>query len=1042
MSDLNEVKPYDEQDGLDSEEDEDDFDEEEDLDEEQDDDRPRKKAKFNPFLDIEADVDEAEDDESDQDGDDLDFIDKEDDVLPSAEEILARRPHIDLDRRRKEEEDISAEELSRRLDARHKRRAATRFRGDSSNLPQAALLPTVNGPKLFMVKCRPGKERELVFQLMRKYFDKAASGSPLNVLSVFCRDDLKGYVYVEATQPAHVNQALDKMLGVYLTKMTLVPINEMTQTLTIQKKDETASLIEGNWVRVKRGKYSGDLAQIIEIADTGDTIKIKLVPRLDYTVAETAMLDSADKKRRKSASARPPQKLFNIRELPKHLAKNVTKGQRGRWILGSDVYKDGYLEKDVKVAALITTGVSPTLDEITKFTGQESDSIDAATLRSLNEQNQATNGSSESVAIFQQGDHVEVTKGEFTHLHGVIISIDGNTATVQPRIEGLTESLRFPLSDLRKRFTPGDHVKVVNGKHKNETGLVVSIVDNVATLISDMSLKEIHCFVKDLSEVGDVSHSGTSNGPTSALANIGKYDLQDLVVFDNNQFGVIIKIEEGAFQVVDSTNQVRTVRLQQVRAKRDSKRTAATDSQGNPITVGDSVKTNNRTRQGLVLHINRSTIWIHSRDILENAGIYATSTNNISLVGLKAGRTMSPEFAVPASPANNNQRNGYNSFGRGGGRGRGGRDPLIGQTVKVVGGVYKGYLGIVKEVTDAMARVELHTNCKTVNVRRDQLQTKSGAPVSAAFEEPSMYNPLASGSRTPAYMAAGSRTPAWSSSSRTPNPYLGSQTPNPYASDGARTPAWDAGSRTPAYRAASDDAWSASSRTPAYRPAESSSWNAGDDSMTPYRPADTPGFGNDGAWAPTPGASYSAAPTPQTWGTPAIPPTPGAADGRTPAGIAATPGAFSTIATPGPVATPGATSSTMPTASTTDSGRLSNWAVETIEVKIVPSKSNNDSFENGAYDSSIGVITKVGSPTQVTVQLLDSGNEITLPTTYIDPVKPEKKNLVLILGGEHQGESGTLIGVDGTDGIVKLNNAGSDFKIMNMNVLGKVHIQK
>lgn len=41
---------------------------------------------------------------------------------------------------------------------------------------------------------------------------------------------------------------------------------------------------------------------------------------------------------------------------------------------------------------------------------------------------------------------------------------------------------------------------------------------------------------------------------------------------------------------------------------------------------------------------------------------------------------------------------------------------LIGKTVRINQGPYKGYVGIVKDATDTTARVELHTKCQTISV--------------------------------------------------------------------------------------------------------------------------------------------------------------------------------------------------------------------------------------------------------------------------------------------------------------------------------------
>ena len=56
------------------------------------------------------------------------------------------------------------------------------------------------------------------------------------------------------------------------------------------------------------------------------------------------------------------------------------------------------------------------------------------------------------------------------------------------------------------------------------------------------------------------------------------------------------------------------------------------------------------------------------------------------------------------------------------GRGRGGRDTsIIGKTVRIFQGPYKGYIGIVKDATESTARVELHSSCKTISVDRGRL---------------------------------------------------------------------------------------------------------------------------------------------------------------------------------------------------------------------------------------------------------------------------------------------------------------------------------
>lgn len=104
-------------------------------------------------------------------------------------------------------------------------------------------------------------------------------------------------------------------------------------------------------------------------------------------------------------------------------------------------------------------------------------------------------------------------------------------------------------------------------------------------------------------------------------------------------------------------------------------------------------------------------------------------------------------------------------FGRGGGgrgRGRGGgarRDrELIGTTIKITGGPYKGNVGIVKDAIDTTARVELHSTCQTISVDRSHIANVAVLTKDGGF---SSYNrtPAYGGGQTPMYARDGSKTP-------------------------------------------------------------------------------------------------------------------------------------------------------------------------------------------------------------------------------------------------------------------------------------------
>jgi transcription elongation factor SPT5 len=178
-------------------------------------------------------------------------------------------------------------------------------------------------------------------------------------------------------------------------------------------------------------------------------------------------------------------------------------------------YEDGYLMKDFRITALVTKDVNPTLEEITQFAAgaEDSEGIDLSALA-------AGLKSSAKGSVFELGDHVEVFEGEQSGVSGIIRSVINGIATITSTYSTLKgQELEVPVRSLRKRFKSGDHVKVMSGRYKDDTGMVVRVVDDQVTLVSDMSMKEITVFSRDLGEAAPGVSVNTSS----------KYELHDLV---------------------------------------------------------------------------------------------------------------------------------------------------------------------------------------------------------------------------------------------------------------------------------------------------------------------------------------------------------------------------------------------------------------------------------------------------------------------------------------------------------------------------------
>jgi transcription elongation factor SPT5 len=692
--------------------------------------RKRRRERRNQFLDVEAEVDEDED-ENEDDEDELEMKDNfiadthpDDEVdLPAGGDTDDRR-HRELDRRREMEASLDAEKQAEILRKRYaKVRSGRGLGGDSAVVPKRLLLPSVDDPSIWAVRCKEGKEREAVFSIMKRVEERLGTKDELAITSAFERggtqSTMKGFIYVEAQRQSDVMAAMEGLMNVYpRTKMMLVEIKEMPDLLRVTK---TPSLEPGAYVRLRRPpKYAGDLAQVIDVTDTGLELRVRYVPRLDYGLHDDASApgDAYGAKRKRPATGpRPPQRLFSEVEAKKRHAKYLQGNPNlKQWSYLGDEYVNGYAEKEVKIQTLITKDVNPTLEEVTRFASGAEDGTENLDLNAL----AASLKASTANASYLPGDVIEVYEGEQKGVEGKAISVQGDIVTMAVTEGALKgQTIEVPNKGLRKRFREGDHVKVIGGsRFRDEVGMVVKIVEDRVTLLSDQANTEITVFSKDLREASDSGGGGS----------LGLYELWDLVQLDPSTVACIIKIDRESLVVLDQNGQSRMVMPSQISNRLEKRKHAvATDRNGAEIRTDDVVKEfGGESKSGRIMHIHRAYLFCRSTEISENAGVFVTRTTNVTSVSAKGGR------AAPAASVDLNSMNPAMKRNAGGAGTPGdmappkfmGRDRSIGQTVTIRKGPYKGMLGIVKEAQGDNARVELHSKNKTVNVPKESLQFK------------------------------------------------------------------------------------------------------------------------------------------------------------------------------------------------------------------------------------------------------------------------------------------------------------------------------
>ncbi|KAG7240158.1 hypothetical protein INR49_027526 [Caranx melampygus] len=393
-------------------EDEEEYDEEE---EEDDDDRPRKKPKHGGFILDEADVDDEYEDEEDggwEEGAEgiLEKVSNLDHMVLDDDHSGSRRlQNLWRDSR----EEALGEYYMRKY---AKSSAGEHYSGGSEELSdditQQQLLPGVKDPNLWTVKCKIGEERATAIALMRKFIAYQFTDTPLQIKSVVAPDHVKGYIYVESYKQTHVKAAIEGIgnLRMGFWNQQMVPIKEMTDVLKVVK--EVTNLKPKSWVRLKRGLYKDDIAQVDYVEPSQNTISLKMIPRIDLDRIKAKMsLKDWFAKRKKS------------------LGGEVSHDGDFMIFEGNRYSRKGFLFKSFAMSAVITDGVKPTLSELEKFEDQP-EGIDLEVV---------TESGKEREHNLQAGDNVEVCEGELINLQGKILSVDGNKITIMPKHEDLKD---------------------------------------------------------------------------------------------------------------------------------------------------------------------------------------------------------------------------------------------------------------------------------------------------------------------------------------------------------------------------------------------------------------------------------------------------------------------------------------------------------------------------------------------------------------------------------------------------------------------------
>jgi len=625
---------------------------------------------------------------------------------------------------------------------------------------QTVPVPEPGDPKLWCLKTF-ASEKDLCISLMYKSFEAMSHGTPVPVYSIFCSPHLKNFIYLEAHKEADIRAFTKGIRGIsQYTGLSLVPTDQMALVFSAAHNhaQKTQMLCAGDWVRMKRGLYMGDLAMIEEIED--ENFMVKLKPRIGRSGGKS--------------SKRAPPAWFNRADLEARQEvivntepRRTQKGYRQFYTVNGEAYRDGFLFKsfkrgwfdsgdqvrpsehevqDWRNAPAISANVRPELDllkdEKVEREAMPPPPVPAKVL--------APSGPS-----LREGDKVIVISGDVKNLIGVVINAVSGSTTVLIRALNLKLDQDMSISTLRlcKYLEVGDYVNVIAGEHKGDAGHVERVDLGpkrewgphtvVQVLTSDFS--SFRASVNDL-------HKGIEKPETTDQ--IGEFHVGQLVMVAGRSEGraIITRLEAGSRALVLGQDGVQgyadLAELQPVELPKRhlyKRQVWCEDRVKHRIVPGAMVKAP-RTLSGKATPIQAEVLWIHQNTLFlkaveglvgEKAYLVAPgdkcefvwnaddlpsrrpqqtmrlpemSGSDVQPKQMTYGITMASEmsFLRPqwhkklglAQPTSRTKGTFLNK----------------GTAVRITGGKYKGYRGEIRDLLGEKARISLLAQTKLVEV--------------------------------------------------------------------------------------------------------------------------------------------------------------------------------------------------------------------------------------------------------------------------------------------------------------------------------------
>ena len=501
----------------------------------------------------------------------------------------------------------------------------------------------------------------------------------------------------------------------------IIPIDERAKIFEYDQFHKVNISIN-QLVRIKHGNYEGDLAKVIYIEDPVNKIYIAFIPRI-YDNTEQKMGFEIAPFSKKKGSIRPRKKLFDINK--KYGAEITTFNDIFGECKKCGKYKfiDGLLIRPVRISSLETENISPKEEELQSLGCRKDEN---GIYRDKNDDKQLIiSNPTKSSIKYKSGDNIRLITGSFKDLTGVIVSLKGNNA-IDVKLDLDNEKYEFTTDMVTINYNPGELVYVKNGQYKGINGMVTKYMgDNNFAIYDEISQQRYIVKNTDLILNSEMKFDNEENS---------MFKIGELVRIKNtNIICYIIESAKFNLKVVTSRNETKRISVREVEKINLNKKTTYLDGKQNPIAPDNIVKVIDgqfKGNKGTIKCFYKKFAFLHNNDFIRTNGIFCEIYDNLELLGSELLIENSDKGKV-------NHRRVPNDI-----------KDLIGKTVHVIEGRWKGYNGILIDANDKYIKLELSAKQKTIQLPFEYI--KDGDVNSAKDNEGLSLTPTLS-MKTPAY---------------------------------------------------------------------------------------------------------------------------------------------------------------------------------------------------------------------------------------------------------------------------------------------------